>query len=205
MIESLKAIVELQNEESFLSAINQFKSWDFQKISLYAVEEILNFADSLLEKYSRNITLNYSNGADNLMDIPENQISFKENNEKNTKKILIVIGENEEKIKIVLNFYKIILPNSLNKDIFCSFDHLSLIFKETMILDIKTKIIDIMMLFNGVKRNTIDNNLDFVDYFTFGIYLRPILTEDIVEKSRKVDSLREKNKGVQGIIYFLFF
>ncbi len=53
------------------------------------------------------------------------------------------------------------------------------------------------MLFNGVKRNSIDNNLEFVDYFTFGIYLRPILIEDIIEKSRKIDLLREKNRGIQ--------
>lgn len=189
-----------QNEESFLSEIKENKHWDYQKISLYALEEILNFSDSLLEKYSKNITLKYSNEQENLMDIQEEQIDIKEKNVKNTERILKDIEQNEAKIKIILAFFKVILPNSLHKDIFCSFDHLSLIFKETMNLEIKSYIIDIMMLFNGIKRNAIDSNLDFVDYFTFGIYLRPILTDDIIEKSRKIDMLKEKNKAIQGNI-----
>lgn len=199
--------MESQNEASFLSEISEIKHWDFQKISLHSVEEILNFADSLLEKYSTNITLKYTNEAENLMDIPEDQIDQKENNANliNNEKILNDISEIGEKIKIILNFFKLILPNSLHKDIFCSFDYLSLIFKETMSLEIKTNIIDIMMLFNGVKRNAIDNNLDFVDYFTFGIYLRPVLTEDIIEKSSRIDTLREKNKQKQGIVLLFNF
>jgi len=206
LIESLKLKVESENEELFLSAVKEIKYWDFPKVSLYAVEEILNFADFLLENYFKIITLKYSKESENQIDILvedySKNIIWSSTNEKIIKEIQVI----EDKIKIILNFFKLILPNSLHKDIFASFDNLSLIFKETMDLEIKTKIIDIMMLFNGVKRNTIDSNLDFVDFFTFGIYLRPILTENIIEKSRKIDLIREKNReGQQGKILQLIF
>ncbi len=189
--------MESENEENFIIALSEIKYWDFSKISLHAIEDILNFIDYLLERYSNIITIKYNSQHDNQMDIQGEENAPCGEKSIFSDKIIMNIKEKENHIKIILNFLKLLLPNSLHKDIFCSFDFLSLIFKETMDLEIKTKIIDIMMLFNGVKRNSIDNNLEFVDYFTFGIYLRPILIEDIIEKSRKIDLLREKNRGIQ--------
>ena len=101
----------------------------------------------------------------------------------------------EKNIIVLIKFLQILIPNCSHKDIFSSFDHLGLIFKETMDLKIKTKIIEIIMLFNGIKKNSLDNNLDFVDYFNFGIYLRPIIIEHILEKNRKLNIENKKKNN----------
>ena len=43
---------EQNKEKEFISFISSIKFWDFNKISLWAFEEVLNYIDELLEKYS---------------------------------------------------------------------------------------------------------------------------------------------------------
>src|SRR5690606_24149197 len=77
---------------------------------------------------------------------------------------------------------KLLLLNTNNKDIFSSFDHLSEITRDTNSLAVKTIIVDIYMLFNGVKKSLIDNYIDFADYFPFVVSLRPILIDFLLNK-----------------------
>lgn len=167
-IKNLKILVEKNLEEEFISCLRQIKYWDFPKISLYSLGEVLNFIDFLLEKFSKIITIT-------------------EYSEKNNENFVNEISGIEENIKFLLNFLLLLIPNSTNKEIFCSFDNLSLIFKETLNLKIKSQITEIFMLFSGIKKNTMDTYLDFVDYFTFGINIRPIIIEEILLKSRKIN------------------
>ncbi len=167
-ITKLKRLVEKNLEEEFINCIKEINYWDFPKISLYAIEEILNFIDFLLEKFSKMITIT-------------------ESLEKNSENFIQEISKIDEKINFLLNFILLIIPNSTNKEIFCSFDNLSLIFKETLNLNIKSKIIEFFLMFTGVKKNTMDSYLDFVDYFTFGINIRPIIIEEILLKSRNLN------------------
>ena len=42
----------INKEKDFISFISSLKFWDFNKISLWAFEEVLNYIDEILQKYS---------------------------------------------------------------------------------------------------------------------------------------------------------
>ena len=42
----------INNEKNFINFIASIKYWDFNKVSLWSFEEILNYIDEILEKYS---------------------------------------------------------------------------------------------------------------------------------------------------------
>ena len=42
----------INKEKEFISFISSIKFWDFNKISLWAFEEVLNYLDEILQKYS---------------------------------------------------------------------------------------------------------------------------------------------------------
>ena len=48
----------IANEESFLQLIQMIKIWNYDRISLWAAEEILNYIDDLLNNYKKNVLLN---------------------------------------------------------------------------------------------------------------------------------------------------
>ena len=50
LISELKS--RINKEKEFISFISSLKFWDFNKISLWAFEEVLNYIDEILQKYS---------------------------------------------------------------------------------------------------------------------------------------------------------
>ena len=42
----------LNKEKDFISFISSIKYWDFNKISLWAFEDVLNYIDTIFQKYS---------------------------------------------------------------------------------------------------------------------------------------------------------
>jgi len=50
LISELKSRIKKENE--FINYISSIKLWDFTKVSLWSFEEVLNYIDELLEKYS---------------------------------------------------------------------------------------------------------------------------------------------------------
>lgn len=191
----MKLLIKYSNEEDFFNKIKKVKYWNFPKISLYAVEDILDYIDELLEKLADRITLKHYR---------EDCEKSGANSEGFYSNFIKELKFNEEKILLILNFLTVLIPNSQHKEIFCSFDNLGLIFKETMNLSIKTKINEIIMFFNGVKRNSLDNSLGFVDCFNFGIYLRPIIVEDLLDKSINISNI-DIAKGKKKIFKKIFF
>ena len=53
-ISKLKSLIN--KEQSFLEFISSIKEWDLSRVSLWSFEEILNYIDDILSKYSTNIT-----------------------------------------------------------------------------------------------------------------------------------------------------
>ena len=56
LISELKSRINKENE--FINYISHIKLWDFTKVSLWSFEEVLNYIDELLEKYSNSISIN---------------------------------------------------------------------------------------------------------------------------------------------------
>ena len=53
LIETLKSACTI--EETFINCIVNINTWDYQKISLWAFEDILNFIDEILNQYKQNL------------------------------------------------------------------------------------------------------------------------------------------------------
>jgi len=48
----------IANQESFLQLIQTIKIWNYDRISLWAAEEILNYIDDLLNEFKKNVKEN---------------------------------------------------------------------------------------------------------------------------------------------------
>ena len=96
--------------------------------------------------------------------------------------LLNINKEKETNLIIILKFIRLLLSNTNNKDIFSSFDHFSDIITNSINLTVKTCIIEIYMIYNGVKKSLIDNFLNFADHFNFVISVRPLFTDYLLGK-----------------------
>ena len=150
-------ISELKNrinkEKEFINYISLIKFWDFPKLSLWAFEDILNYIDELLNKYSNN------------------------DNDDINKNILIPL----------LDFSYLLIYNNYNKEIFASFDNLQTIYFTTFNIKIKTKIIEINLLFIENKRCFVHIFKKFYKTFSIFINLKNILM-DLINNNFKINN-----------------
>ena len=137
------------------------KSWNFERISLWAAEDILNYIDDLLSKYKQNVILNEGKII--------NILKFLK---------LLLMNSNNKDIFSSFDHLSEIIRDSIHFELKIIIIEIYLNFQNSKIS--LSKLIYIII---------VDNYFEFCDCYTFCINLRPIFVEFLLKKYDKIDKI----------------